>query len=154
MEARHKLTETDRFKEMNGILESIFTTEPVVYMTTAPSLDALIKVVTAPVTEVYERFYPADSAESVLPAAEHFNAGLVHQHGNQGAFSCLSSEVMEKDGLKVRAVTLLAGWDSYEAHMAVRQSERFADNVQLIQEPIPIATDMKHFTFSQAPETK
>jgi hypothetical protein len=146
LQQRLDFTKTEDFKKVNELLAIVLVAKPVIY--NVPASDDLTKITHAPVTEIYERFYlEADAEEkgpALLAASEDFNKSLVTQKGTHGAQTGWSHEVIEKDGEKGKALTLLAGWDSVEAHSAARETTLFADTIHLLKEPAPKSGNMFH----------
>lgn len=99
------------------------------------------KATSAPVTEVATFYFgskeaPADYLDGVRKFAEIFDDKEITSAGFLGAALGLSHEdnlKSPKEGLEGRAAVLVIGWESVEAHMKVRETQLFKDNIHLLR---------------------
>lgn len=97
------------------------------------------KATSAPVTEVATFYFgskeaPADYLEGARKFAEIFENEKTA--GFLGAALGLSHEdnlKSPKEGLEGRAAVLVIGWESVDAHMKVRETQLFKDNIHLLR---------------------
>ncbi|PNS21880.1 hypothetical protein CAC42_478 [Sphaceloma murrayae] len=109
------------------------------------SQSELKTVLSAPVTENVTLYFPAVD-ESFGAKIEVFRQAVEAEAvGAKGLAYGWGEEDVEHEKLegKGKALKLLIGWESVDAHMKFRETEAFQKNVGLFRE-VPKAVEMKH----------
>jgi len=104
---------------------------------------------TAPVTEVFTAKFPSSISSSqkdeYAKNAEKFLEFLKTKQGFTGASSGWSDEIVDDAKLFVGVI----GWTSVDAHMDLRNSQEFKDNVHLIRSEDIKGVEMYHVPLTE-----
>jgi hypothetical protein len=110
---------------------------------------ALDKIIAAPVTEIATFVFGPDGVPSDYgDGLKKFGAALqaAGVPGALGSAYGFALEEVEIDGQKGKALVLVAGWDSVDAHMQVRETQIFKDNIHYLRNGV-VAAEMHHVQF-------
>lgn len=112
---------------------------------------SLTKTLSAPVTELATFYFEGAPQADYLQNVGKFAETLEREkpEGFLAAAYGLTHEVLEREGVKGKALVLTIGWQSVERHMEYRETEAFRTNIGLLRGDAK-GIVMKHVQFMNA----
>jgi len=129
----HTFVGSDAFPPWIKKLGDVVDGKPSIMHVDFEPKDGLSKVLSAPVTEVATMLFdgapPDDHSENVAK----LEPILGSTEGYLGYAIGTTHDDVDKDDVKGKAAVFLVGWQSIEAHMAIRQNPKFPESIKTLR---------------------
>ncbi|KAK3111519.1 hypothetical protein LTR53_013152 [Teratosphaeriaceae sp. CCFEE 6253] len=94
---------------------------------------ALAKILAAPITEIATAYFAGEAPTDYIETVVELDKALRDTEGYLGYAVGISHETVEKEGVRGKAAVLVVGWQSVEAHMALRHQPSFMETVKTLR---------------------
>ncbi|KAL1723819.1 hypothetical protein EV715DRAFT_245353 [Schizophyllum commune] len=95
--------------------------------------DDFIKAIHAPVTEVAMLYFDGGPPEDYLDTLASLRPLTEKLDGMDASAAGITYEELEYEGVKGKAVVLVAGWESVEAHAAFKETAAYKENAGVLR---------------------
>lgn len=148
IEKHHEFMHKPEYGPFLQKFSSVFAEAPKIHHANLEPFDNVAKALSAPVTEVATFFFEGAPPADYLNGFHQFRE-VVERTPDSGYFSSAAGptvEEIEHDGVKGKAIVLLIGWKSVDAHTLFRETQVFKDNISLLRSSSK-AREVHHVAF-------